>query len=65
MAAAPSPSPPRPPGVEVSEEVARHYDVVIGPQNEVPGLSYSEDEFVEFFQKLGQFPLKRVKPSNQ
>jgi hypothetical protein len=35
------PSPPRPPGVEVSDEVAKRYDVVIGPQNEVPGLSGS------------------------
>ena len=53
MAAAPPPSSPRPPGVEVSEEVARHYDVVIGPQNEVPRLSYSEDEFVESSRSSG------------
>jgi hypothetical protein len=35
------PRPSRPPGIDVSDEIAARYDVVIGPANEVPGLSGS------------------------
>jgi hypothetical protein len=33
------PRPPRMPGLVVTDEVARRYDVVIGPQNDLPGLA--------------------------
>jgi hypothetical protein len=35
------PRPPRAPGIGVSDEMAKRYDVVIGPQNELPGLAGS------------------------